>query len=172
MGLRADARTGENRMPVIPTDRSSRSAWECLSGRSASRRTRRNTCVNRPSGTQSVPGCMPTQSVGTITNLHTDRSSRSAWECLSGRSASPRTHRTLCVNRPSGTQSVPGCMPTQNVGTITNLHTDRSSRSAWECLSGRSASPRTHRTICVSRPPMGRKASRAACLRRAWCSHE
>ncbi len=136
----------------LHTDRSSRSAWECPSGRSASRRTRRNTCVNRTNGTQSVPGCMPTQSVGTITNLHTDRSSRSAWECLTGRSASPRTHRTLCVNRPNGTQSVPGCMPTQSVGTITNLHTDRSSRSAWECLSGRSASPRTRRNTCVNRP--------------------
>ncbi len=135
----------------LHTDRSSRSAWECPSGRSASRRTRRNTCVNRTNGTQSVPGCMPTQSVGTITNLHTDRSSRSAWECLTGRSASPRTHRTLCVNRPNGTQSVPGCVPTQSVGTITNLHTDRSSRSAWECLSGRSASPRTRRNTCVNR---------------------
>jgi len=139
-------------MPMILTDRSSPSAWECLTGRSASPRTRRNTCVNRPNGTQSVPGCMPTQSVGTITNLHTDRSSRSAWECLSGRSASPRTHRTICVNRPNGTQSVPGRMPTQSVGTIISHHTDRPSRSAWECLSGRSASPRTHRTLCVNRP--------------------
>ncbi len=170
MGLRTDARTGENRMPVIPTDRSSRSAWECLTRRSASRRTHRTLCANRPNGAQSVPGCMPMQSVGTIINHHTDRSSRSAWECLTRRSASRRTHRTLGANRPNGTQSVlgthrtlganrpngtrsvPGCIPTQSVGTITNRHTDRSSRSAWECLTRRSASRRTHRTLGANRP--------------------
>ncbi|CAI9004955.1 hypothetical protein EMIT0P228_90133 [Pseudomonas brassicacearum] len=44
-------------MPASYADRSSRSAWECRQGRSAFRFWK---------VTQSVTGCMPTQSVGTI----------------------------------------------------------------------------------------------------------
>ncbi len=50
--------------------------------------------------TQSVTGCMPAQSVGTINLHHTDRSARSAWECLSGRSASdPRRFTDVVPHR-------------------------------------------------------------------------
>ncbi|PAM83278.1 hypothetical protein CES87_13370 [Pseudomonas sp. ERMR1:02] len=42
---------------TLDPDRSYAPAWECLKGRSAFQLSK---------GTQSVPGCIPTQSVGTI----------------------------------------------------------------------------------------------------------
>ncbi len=105
-------------------DRSSRSAWERRQGRSAFRFWK---------VTQSVTGCMPTQSVGTI-----------RWR------GGERSFLTLRVGMPPGTLRVPllegdaerhGMHAHAERGNdqVAVAVNDRSSRSAWECRQGRSA---------------------------------
>ncbi len=73
---------------------------------------------------------------------------------------------------PIGTRSVPGCMSTRSVGKISYAHVspyaDRSSRSAWECRSGRSASGLRTCKTCATQSQLGRGASRATLPRGAW----
>ncbi|GBH13948.1 DNA gyrase/topoisomerase IV [Pseudomonas syringae pv. actinidiae] len=65
--------------------------------------------------TQSVTNCMPTRSIGTIVISRFSSFPCSAWECLSGRSASDLE---CAVRRKLVTQSVTNCMPTRSIGTI------------------------------------------------------
>ncbi len=80
-GMHSHAERGNDRVAGGCGDRSSRSAWECRQGRSAFRFWR---------VTQSVTGCMPTRSVGTIRL-------RGLW----------RSFLTLRVGMPPGTLRVP-----------------------------------------------------------------
>ena len=79
--MHAHAERGNDQVAGAVEDRSSRSAWERRQGRSAFRFWK---------VTQSVTGCMPTQSVGTI-------GSRGLW----------RSFLTLRVGMPPGTLHVP-----------------------------------------------------------------
>ncbi len=102
--------------------------------------------------TQSVTKCMPTRSIGTIVMLREaqivaryHRSSRSAWECSSGRSASnPRMQGAVPLGDAERHEMHANAEHWHDSHAASGAESQpdphRFSRSAWECSSGRSAS--------------------------------
>ncbi len=123
-GMHYHAERGNDKGAAAVEDRSSRSAWECRQGRSAFRFWK---------VTQSVTGCITTQSVGTIRL-------RRRWKIVPH---APRGNAARDAPRSAleGDAERHGMHYHAERGNdqAAAAVEDRSSRSAWECRQGRSA---------------------------------